>query len=235
MTRDPFDIYISYAPEDFERVRKIVEELEWAGLKVWFRNQPETSQESIDTLNQTLDASKVQLVVWSQNSAASGRVQAEARVGSLKKRLIAIRIDMVLPPKGTEAVTYSDLTNWTGGQDHRQMKKLLDGINRLTGKGPAPDAFQLSGAENLTGAPAPTSEWDMLGTEEKDERAWQIATSYNNKTYYQHYLNHFPDGKYIQQAREQISKKNRTGRVILVCAGIWIVGQIIFSVLVQFL
>jgi hypothetical protein len=233
MTGDQYDIYVSYAPDDFERVRKIVEELEWAGLKVWFRNQPETSQESIDTLNQTLGSGNVQLVVWSQNSAASGRVQAEARVGSLKRRLIAVRIDMVLPPKGTDAVTYADLTNWTGGQDHRQVKKLLEGINRLTGKGPAPEVFPIQGVENL--ASAPTSEWDMLGEEEKDERAWAIASRYNNKTYYQHYLDHFPSGKYIQLAQEQIAKKNRTGRIILICAGIWIVGQIILSVLIQLL
>ncbi|MEM6273442.1 MAG: toll/interleukin-1 receptor domain-containing protein [Bacteroidota bacterium] len=231
MTRDQFDIYISYAPEDQDRVRKVVEELEWAGLKVWFRNHPATAQESIDLLNQTLDTSKVHLVVWSRESAASGRIQAEARAGSLKRRLIAVRIDMVLPPKGTDAITYADLTNWEGGQDHRQFKKLLHGIHRLIGKGVAPDQLQ---SQEATFTNAPISEWDMLSDDEKDDRAWQIATSYRTKTYYQHYLNHFPRGKYVEKAREEIAKKNRTGRIVLTCAIIWIVGQIIFAIAVQF-
>jgi hypothetical protein len=230
MTREQFDIYISYSHEDYDRVRKIAEELEWAGLKVWYRDQPATAQESIDMLNQNLDASKVHLVVWSRESAASGRIQAEARAGSVKRRLIAVRIDMVLPPKGTEATTYADLTNWQGGQDHRQMKKLLHGIYQLIGKGVAPELKVETGSFTE----APVSEWDMLSEEEKDERAWQIATSYSTKTYYQHYLNHFPRGKYIQQAKEQIAKKNRTGRIVLFCAALWIIGQVIFAVVVQF-
>ncbi|HHG85088.1 MAG TPA: toll/interleukin-1 receptor domain-containing protein [Bacteroidetes bacterium] len=228
MADNDYDIYVSYAPEDMDRVRKIVEELEWAGLKVWFRNQPASSKESIDLLQQQMDASRVHLVIWSHNSAASGRVQAEARVGSLKGRLIAARLDVVIPPRGTEAVAYSDLSTWQGGQEHRQMKKLLHGIHRLIGKGVAPEAMAQESFSDVQG-----SELDMLSAAEKDERAWEIASSYNNKTYFQHYLDYFPNGKYTEQAKESLAKKKRNGRIVLTCAIIWVVAQTIFALVVN--
>ena len=138
MSERAFDLYVSYAPEDYDKVRRIVEELEWIGLQVWFRDQPQASEDSVRLLQTALGQSRAHLVVWSKDSAASGRVQAEARTSAEQGRLIASRIDMVLPPRGTKAITYADLIDWEGGQDHRGMKKLLNAVYQLTGKGVAP-------------------------------------------------------------------------------------------------
>lgn len=228
MTPQQYDIYVSYAQEDRDKVRRIIEELEWVGLRVWWADQPTTSQESLQVLDEQMDATKVHLLVLSNNSAASGRLQAEARTGSAKGRLIAARIDPVLPPRGVKAITYADLTNWEGGQDHRGMKKLLHGIYRLIGKGVAPDISLEKGDEQEY-----ESDVDQLSDPEKDERAWQMCLAYNNRTYYNHYLNHFPNGKYVHEAKERIAKKKRTGNIILTCAIIWIIAQIIFSVIIN--
>lgn len=225
MSNESFDIYISYAPEDAERVRKIAEELEWAGLQVWFRDQPQNSADSVALIEQGIDSSRAHLVVWSQDSAASGRIQAEARASSAKGRLIASRIDQVLPPKGTKAVMYADLIDWQGGQDHRGFRKILTAIHQLTGKGPAPAPGD--DGVNMEGNP------DMLNDAEKDERAWQITMSYNNKTYFEYYLKHFPHGKHVQEAREQLEKKKRTGKIILTCAIIFFAVQLIFSLIIN--
>lgn len=225
MSNESFDIYISYAPEDIERVRKIAEELEWAGLRVWYRDQPQHSADSVALIEQAIDSLRAHLVVWSQDSAASGRIQAEARASSAKGRLIASRIDQVLPPKGTKAVMYADLIDWQGGQDHRGFRKILTAIHQLTGKGPAPapgdDGVNMEGSA------------DMLNDAEKDERAWQITMSYNNKTYFEYYLKHFPQGKHVQEAREQLEKKKRTGKIILTCAVIFFAVQLIFSLIIN--
>lgn len=225
MSQESFDIYVSYAPEDFEQVRKIAEELEWAGLRVWYRDQPQSSADSVALMGSAIDASRAHLVVWSKDSAASGRVQAEARATSGQGRLIASRIDAVLPPKGTKAIVYADLIDWQGGQDHRGFRKILYAIHQLTGKGPAP----AQGEESAHNDGNP----DMLNDAEKDERAWQITLSYNNKTYFEYYLKHFPNGKHVEEARTQLEKKKRTGRIILTCAIIFFAVQLIFSLIIN--
>lgn len=232
MYNQDFDVYISFAQEDSAKVQRIVDELEWAGIKVWFHHQPEASADSIAVLTQQLPAGRAHIVVWSNDSAASGRIQAEARTSSAQNRLIAARIDPVLPPKGTKAEVYADLVDWKGGQDHRGMKKILHTIFRLTGKGVAPEP----GEESLpdgTDSPSGNPEWDRMPETEKDERAWQIAINYNNKTYYEHYLSYFPNGKYAAEAKTRLEKKKRTGRIILTCAVIYFIVQIIFSLVVN--
>lgn len=239
MIADQFDVYISYAPEDEPTVRRIVEELEWAGLKVWFRDQPATSQESLTTLRQRLNTTNCQVVVWSNNSAASGRIQAEARVGSSMKRLIATRIHKdTLPPPGTDAFAYADVSDWTGGGEHKGIKKLFKGIWDLTGKGVKP---ALEESFTPTPNPQPLTEpygnhniaEENLTPEQKDERAWQTCLAYNNRTYYEHYLRYFPNGRYAQEARDRIAKKRRTTTIIATCAILYVIGQIIVSILIN--
>ena len=238
MAYDQYDIYISYAPEDQARVLKIKDELEWAGLRVWFYEQPTTPAQSQAALRQFLGPNTCHIVIWSDNSAGSGRIQAEARTGSGMRRLIAVRIDnKIIPPKGTEAVAYADLADWTGGKDHRGMKKLLAAIWNLTQKGVqplveetpiAPSSINLNKLET-----APSVNEATLTPEQKDERAWQTCLAYNTKTYYENYLRYFPTGRHAQEARERIEKKRRTTTTIITCAIIYVVFQIIFSIVVN--
>jgi hypothetical protein len=237
MADDQFDIYISYAPEDEDRVRRIVEELEWVGLKVWFRNQPATSQESLQMMRQRINNSTCQVMVWTKNSAGSGRMQAEGREGSFLRRNIAVRLDSgLIPPKGTDALFYADLSDWHGGTDHRGMKKLLGGIWSLIGKGQQPDQVETQAdstprANNEFGASASN---EALTPEQKDERAWQTCLTYNNRTYFEHYLRFFPNGRYAAEAQERLAKKKRTTTIVITCAVIYIIVQILASVFVNF-
>lgn len=238
MAYEQFDVYMSYAPEDEAQARRIAEELEWVGLKVWFRNQPQTSQESLQALRQHLNTTNCHVVVWSNNSAGSGRVQAEARAGSSLKRLIATRIHKdTLPPPSTEAVVYADLSDWTSGTDHRGMKKLLKGIWDLTGKGVQPtlseESFPPPSSPLANMGSSTASQEENLTPEQKDERAWQTCLAYNNRTYYEHYLRYFPQGRYVHEARERIAKKRRTGVIIAACAIVYVVAQIIASVMLN--
>ena len=232
MADDQFDVYISYAPEDEDRVRRIVEELEWVGLKVWFRNQPATFQESSQMLRQRMNSATCHVIVWTKNSAGSGRMQNEGRVGSGLQRLIAVRLDPgIIPPKDTEAKVYADLADWTGGTEHRGMKKLLGGIWSLTGKGLQPES-----GEAPTPLEAPTrsnNEFNAepLTPEQKDEKAWQTCLTYNSRTYYEHYLRYFPAGRYAADAQERIAKKKRTNSIVITCAVIYIIVQFLAAIL----
>ena len=238
MAYDQFDVYVSYAPEDVERVRALVEELEWMGLKVWFRDQPETSQASLQMLRGTMNSGTCHIVVWTKNSAGSGRIQAEARTGSGLGRLIAVRLDPgIIPPPGTEARTYADLGDWTGGNDHRGMKKVLAGIWMLIGKGqqPEPADVQVDTQERTNvefGTKAAFSE-EALTPEQKDEKAWKTAETYNSRTYFEHYLQYFPAGRHAEEARERIAKKKRTSAIVITCAVVYMVLQLIAALMVS--
>lgn len=238
MAYDQYDIYISYATEDTDRVRRIVEELEWAGLRVWFKDQPATPTESQVVLRQFLGPATCHVVVWTKDSAASGRMQAEARTGSAARRLIATRLDNgIIPPKGTEAAAYADLADWNGGSDHRGMKKLLGAIWNLTQKGQKPEepaAPSSAPYENPTASPYASASQEELTPEQKDERAWQTCLAYNNRTYYEHYLRFFPNGRHAQEAQDRIAKKKRTTAIVVTCAIIYIVVQILASILINF-
>ena len=60
------DVFLSYASEDKERVRPIVEAIEQEGVTVWWDENlpPGTSWRSF--LQKTLDESRIVVVVWSQ-------------------------------------------------------------------------------------------------------------------------------------------------------------------------
>jgi hypothetical protein len=179
-----------------------------------------------------MSAGACHVVVLSKNSAGSGRIQSEARTSSGMQRLIFVRIDAnIVPPRDTVAIAYADLVDWTAGSDHKGMRKLLGGIRTLTGKGPAP-AEQEAGQ---TEAPRSNNEFganaEPLTQEQKDERAWQTCISYNNRTYYEHYLRFFPTGKYAREAQERLSKKKRTTAIVITCAVIYLVAQVLVGIL----
>lgn len=221
-----YDVYVSYAYEDRDRVRTIVNELEWAGLKVWWQDQPLAGDDSVAFLEGWLDETNVHMVVWSQNSAASGRVQAEARVGARKGRLVATRIEQVIPPRDTKAIVYADLGDWRGGQEHRGAVKMFGGIWQLIGKGVEPPADMPPPVPHVD---APRKETDGMTEEQKDEHAWGIAQRHDTETYYKFYLERFPYGNHVSEARQKIEKKGQTGKIIVAVA----IGFGIFSILLN--
>ncbi len=224
-----FDVYVTYAPEDRPRVGRLVEELEAVGLKVWWLDQPHNARESVDMLKHRLTGDRAHLVVWSKDAAASGRVQAEARVGSESGRLVAARFETVMPPRGTQANVYAELTDWNGGSSHRGIQKLHGGIYKLTGKG-----MQVSEPPPIPNyVPSPDSPVAHLSEAERDQRAWDITQRYNNQTYYEYYLEHYPNGRYAEEARQRLNKKRRNWRTVLgVVIGFMVLYFIVYWVIV---
>ena len=55
-----FDVYLSYAPEDREKVQDLVATLEETGLKVWWQHRHLKPKEAIAMLQRQLDERRVQ-------------------------------------------------------------------------------------------------------------------------------------------------------------------------------
>ena len=75
------DIFISYAREDLERVKPIVDELEKRRLSVFWDTQLLPGDSWLNDIEKYLDESSCVLVVWSRHSITSKWVKKEAAEG----------------------------------------------------------------------------------------------------------------------------------------------------------
>ncbi len=93
-----FDVFVSYAQADRDRVRPIVDALEAAGLSVWWDRRIAPGAGFDAEIQEALDNSSCVLAVWSKTSISSEWVITEAGEGSERGVLVPVSIDPVRPP-----------------------------------------------------------------------------------------------------------------------------------------
>ncbi|MGA2418543.1 MAG: toll/interleukin-1 receptor domain-containing protein [Candidatus Acidiferrum sp.] len=87
------DIFISYATEDRERTRPIVDALKHRGWSVfWDRNVP-PGKKWDDILHVQLEQARCIVVLWSQHSTKSEWVRHEAGIGRFRHILVPVLLD----------------------------------------------------------------------------------------------------------------------------------------------
>ena len=127
------DIFLSYASEDRERVRHLVNALQAAGLNVfWDRKIPPGLTRDRFIESALLDSGAV-IVIWTEHSITSDFVKEEANHGKEKDILIPILFDRVQPPLGYDRVQAADLVDWDGKSDTPMFQSLLADIDRVLG------------------------------------------------------------------------------------------------------
>jgi hypothetical protein len=128
------DIFISYAREDVERVKPIVEELEKNGWSVfWDRNLRPGSSWAIE-ITKALDESSCVLVVWSSASINAEKhhwVREEAETGRERGILVLFRLDAVVLPLGFRSIQAADLSNWKQNSDDPEFQQLIAAITDI--------------------------------------------------------------------------------------------------------
>jgi TolB-like protein len=92
------DVFISYATEDRERVKPIVEAIEDAGFSVWWDRRIGLGASFDREIERELDAARCVVVVWSAGSVESDWVRNEAQEGLDRGVLVPLVIDDVRPP-----------------------------------------------------------------------------------------------------------------------------------------
>ena len=157
------DIFVSYAREDRERVRPLVDALEKSGWDVWWDPEMVPGPSFDDRIQQAIDAARCVIVVWSRHSIRSDWVKQEADEGRRRNILVPVRMDDVQVPLGFRLHHCADLTGRLNAQG-AEFDALLRGIREvLAPEGRQPRAAVGQGEENPTGASA---RWVMgvLGT-----------------------------------------------------------------------
>jgi len=121
------DIFISYAHEDQERVRLIVQELEKRWSVFWDRKIP-PGKTWEDSIGKALEESPCVLVVWSHSSVQSDWVKEEADVARKRDTLVPLFLDTVEPPMGFRRIHAADLSDWKSNKAHQGFQLLIGAI-----------------------------------------------------------------------------------------------------------
>jgi len=135
------DIFLSYAREDEERVRPIIEYLEQHfGWEVfWDRRNIPPGEFFHLHIAEKLDTAKCVLVAWSKHSVASGWVLEEAEEGKSRKVLVPLLLDQIKPPLGFRNIQVANLNGWNNDTSHEQLKACVERIASFVPKRGQPD------------------------------------------------------------------------------------------------
>ena len=146
------DIFISYAQQDRERVRRLVEALRAEGFELWWDAliEPGVSWEA--AIDRELEAAKAVVVVWSEQSVDRlGSVCNEARYAERMGKLCTLHIDQVSPPTFFQHLHSENLVGWTGDRAHPGFRKVLARVSALARSAdPEADPALLALGERLT-------------------------------------------------------------------------------------
>jgi Tol biopolymer transport system component len=124
------DIFVSYASEDRERVRPIVEELEARGFSVWWDTRIGIGASFDREIERELRAASCVVTVWSTASVDSDWVREETQDGLDRNILVPIQIDDCRLPLGFRRTQTAQLFDWPDTQ--HDLSELVDRIADLT-------------------------------------------------------------------------------------------------------
>lgn len=133
--RLPGHVFLSYAHEDYERVKPVVDYLATRNLDVWWDRRLQAGQEWSRVLEEKLRTASCVVVVWTHKSVDSRFVRSEARDAlnraKNKELVICVRLDTDASiPLPFGELQYADLTNWRGGPS-RELRHLGSVARRL--------------------------------------------------------------------------------------------------------
>ncbi len=125
------DIFLSYASEDRDRIKPIVDGLEQAGWTVFWDRKTPVGMTWEDFIEEKLLQARCVVVVWSEISVDKRWVKTEARNGIKRHCLIPLQIDPVEPPFGFDHVQVADLSGWSGDSENHEWQALVLAAERL--------------------------------------------------------------------------------------------------------
>lgn len=130
------DIFLSYASEDRERVRPLVERLEEHGWDVWWDREIPPGMTWPQVIEQALAETMAMVVVWTEASVASKWVLIETSEGEQRGGLIPVALNRVKPPLQFRLIQAADLVEWDGSPTHPQFRAVVAQLERTLGVPP---------------------------------------------------------------------------------------------------
>ncbi|HKO08206.1 MAG TPA: TIR domain-containing protein [Alphaproteobacteria bacterium] len=150
------DLFISYSRLDLDRVEKLAQALERAGLSVWWDRRIKSGDSFDRVIEHAIAEAKAVIVAWSRHSTDSSWVRAEAGFALEKSKLVPVRLDDASPPLRFLHVHTIDLSAWDGSTISGECAKLIADLKEIVGAAGTPGAAA-TGAEAI-GAPVEPAE-----------------------------------------------------------------------------
>lgn len=144
------DIFLSYASEDRERAKPLVEALEAEGWSIWWDREIHAGPRFDQVIEEQIANASCMIVVWSEASVKSDWVRDEANEGRERQILVPLLFHDVRPPMGFRAAQTANLVGWP--EQRGELDMLLAGIRELVG---APEEAE---PETPTPAAAPKTD-----------------------------------------------------------------------------
>jgi hypothetical protein len=108
-------VFMSYAREDVDRVRALVDFFSNQSLSVWWDRDIEPGQRFRNVIGDVLEKSSCAVVVWTRTSVNSDFVRSEADRAQKRGVLVPVLFDGDAEiPLGFTELQHADLSNWDG-------------------------------------------------------------------------------------------------------------------------
>ena len=158
------DIFMSYAREDLDRIRPLVETFQAQGWSVWWDRRIPAGLSFDEVIDRELAAARCVVVPWSQHSIGSRWVRTEASEALERGILVPTLLDDVLIPLEFRRVQAARLTGWRKGVHSDELDWLLESIRLVLGgrvaSGSLAPPRTRSGAAGPIETPAPAANND---------------------------------------------------------------------------
>jgi hypothetical protein len=138
----PCDAFISYGHGDRPKAAALAKALEDRGLAVWWDPDLHAGDTWAREIEEAVEAARSVVVLWSAESVESRWVNAEARAGLEKRKLVPVRLDGAEPPLVFREIQWRSFAGWDGEGEPPGIEKLVEDIQaaiaRSTGGAPGP-------------------------------------------------------------------------------------------------
>jgi hypothetical protein len=131
------DIFVSYASQDRERVRPLVETLRTLGWSVWWDRELKPGETWDEVIGKALASARCVVVLWSANSIASDWVRIEAEHARQRGTLVPAYLEVVALPAPLDRVHAADLSGWSGEAWHPAIQEVVKAIREKLADRPA--------------------------------------------------------------------------------------------------
>jgi hypothetical protein len=127
-------VFISYARPDAAKAKAIATALERASFDVWFDERISSGSEYSRDIENALKGAAAVVVMWSRHSVESAWVRDEAAEGRDSGRLVPLLLDDARPPIGFRQFQTTDLSNWSGRGQPRQVPEIIAAVTAKAGQ-----------------------------------------------------------------------------------------------------
>jgi len=126
-------VFVSYARPDEPHAERVATALRAEGYEVWRDDELPAHRDFAEVIEERLKDAGAVLVLWSDASAKSQWVRAEADTARKFDKLIQVQLDGTAPPLPFNQIHCADLSGWDG-RDTAGWRKLLASVAALEGK-----------------------------------------------------------------------------------------------------